>query len=61
MKVRMKVQITGTRNGEKWPPVGGVIDLPTEEAEGYIAQGYCEPVKAEKAVATPRGEKRGVS
>jgi hypothetical protein len=31
MKVRMLQQISGTRNGVEWPPIGETVDLPTEE------------------------------
>jgi hypothetical protein len=62
MKVRMKVAISGQRNGVEWPPVGSVIDLPDDEAAGYCAAGMAEPVttfaEAEKAVM-PEPEKRG--
>ena len=30
MKVILRVDITGTRNGEEWPRRGEVVDLPTE-------------------------------
>lgn len=59
MKVRMNIQITGTRDGKPWPAVGKTVDLPKAEADRYIAQGYCTPVKSQKAVSKPAGEKRG--
>lgn len=40
MIVRMKTKIGGYRNGDKWPEVGGTIDLPAHEAESLIANGY---------------------
>lgn len=62
MKVRMKVQISGQRNGVEWPTRGSVIDLPDDEAAGYCAAGMAEPVttfrEAETAVL-PEPEKRG--
>lgn len=42
MKVRMIVEISGTRDGEEWPKRGEVIDLPEAEALDYIAAGLCE-------------------
>lgn len=42
MRVRMKVAISGSRNGEDWPPVGREIDLPDDEAAHLIAQGLAE-------------------
>lgn len=57
MKVRMKGDITGTRNGEPWPPVGGEIDLPDEEAANLCAAGMAVPVKEDKVeTATPPAE-----
>ena len=32
MKIRMLVDIAGTRNGIEWPPRGEVIDIPDLEA-----------------------------
>ena len=60
MKVRMRTQITGTRNGEDWPALGEVINLPAEEARDMIHSGIAEPVvedKTETATA-PKGEQR---
>lgn len=42
MRVEMLIHITGTRNGEDWPPVGGVIDLPDHEARRMIDVGYAK-------------------
>ncbi len=44
MRVRMKVDISGTRQGQEWPPRGSVIDLPDDEAAGYCSAGMAEPV-----------------
>ena len=60
MKVRMIVEISGTRDGEEWPRRGGVIDLPDAEAADYIAAGLCEadttPSAPEVAVVEPATE-----
>jgi hypothetical protein len=54
MKVRMKVQISGTHDGQEWPARGGVVELADDEAAGLCAQGLAEPVadtdEPEKAV-----------
>jgi hypothetical protein len=55
MRIRMRDQISGTRNGEPWPPPGGEVDLPDAEAVKYCANGLAVPVAAkdtdvEKAV-----------
>lgn len=58
----MNIQITGTRDGVRWPPPGEVKDLPDHEAARLCAAGSAEPVaeraQPEKAVA-PAAEKRG--
>ncbi len=61
MKVRMKVDLSGTRNGKDWPPRGSVVELPDDEARGYIEADMAEPVTdfrdAETAVV-PKAEER---
>jgi hypothetical protein len=56
MKIRMIEQITGTRDGVRWPAPGGTVDLPAREATKLCAAGSAEPVadppKPERAVAT---------
>lgn len=42
MRVKMKVGIAGTRNGEEWPPLGGGIDLPDDEATHLRKVGMAE-------------------
>lgn len=44
MKVRMKEQILGTRDGVAWPPAGGEIELPDHEAKKLCAAGSAVPV-----------------
>lgn len=44
MQVRLTYRIDGTRNGEEWPAIGGVIDVPTDEAMNLISHGYAIPV-----------------
>lgn len=62
MKVRMKTEILGTRNGVRWPKAGGEVDLPANEAVELLAGGLAEPVaedRVEKRPAGKRAEKRG--
>lgn len=66
MKVRMKFQITGTRNGVRWPLAGGVVAVSDGEGADLISEGYAVAVEPEvKAVAKPekavarKAEKRG--
>lgn len=51
MLVRMLERILGTRNGVAWPPRGGVIDLPEQEALALFAHGYAQPVPPAKTLA----------
>jgi len=51
MKIRMKVQVSGTRDGADWPPVGGTVDLPDTEAADLCAAGLAVPAP-ETAVET---------
>lgn len=63
MRVRMKIAISGSRNGADWPPAGGEIDLPDEEAEHLVTIGLAtadgeEPGEGEapEETATAPGE-----
>lgn len=47
----MKVGMSGTRNGEAWPKLGEVAELPTAEAAHYVAAGIAERVEVETATA----------
>jgi hypothetical protein len=63
VKVRLKFQITGTRNGVRWPAPGEVVDLPDVEGAKLCASGLATPVvedKVEKPAkrASKRTEKR---
>jgi len=61
MKVRMKTQLTGSRNGVRWPAVGEVKVLPDGEATDLCIAGLAEPVVEDRAEKRPakRAEKRG--
>jgi hypothetical protein len=51
MKVQMKAQISGLRDGKPWPDVDEVVDLPDDEATQLVASGVAEavaPVKSAK-------------
>ncbi|GAA4849716.1 hypothetical protein GCM10023403_10600 [Pseudonocardia benzenivorans] len=49
MRVRMKHQISGTRDGVEWPAPGEEIDLPDDEAAAVCHTGMGEPVAEKKA------------
>lgn len=55
MKIRMKVAISGTRDGSDWPAVGGEIVVPDAEGADLCAAGMATPVaepqQPEKKVA----------
>lgn len=61
MIVRMRAAISGTRNGEDWPPIGGTVELPDDEAADLCAAGLAIP-EPDTAVrtATPTEDKAGV-
>ncbi|MFI6861783.1 hypothetical protein ACIBKZ_18105 [Streptomyces sp. NPDC050421] len=69
MRIRMKVTLSGTRNGEDWPPAGEIADIPTGEAQHLIASGIAEDAagrkgqlpKVETAVAPNTAETRGTA
>ncbi|MEW2177146.1 hypothetical protein AB0890_12555 [Streptomyces sp. NPDC005406] len=69
MRIRMKVSLSGTRNGEGWPPAGEIADIPTGEAQHLVASGIAEEVdsrqgqapKVETATAPDAAEKRGTA
>ncbi|MFJ2733688.1 hypothetical protein [Streptomyces sp. NPDC087317] len=43
MRVRMKVTISGTRDGQPWPERGQSVDLPDHEAEQMVSAGLAVP------------------
>lgn len=52
MKVRMLVDISGTRDGQEWPGRGGTIDVPDYEAQDLIANKFAELVADEPVIET---------
>ena len=48
MQVRIEVRPTGGYNGEAWPAVGEVIDLPDHVALGMLQAGHVSAVKVSK-------------
>lgn len=61
MRVRMKIRIMGSRDGVRWPAIGGEVDLPDHEAAKMCASGFAEPVVVEAKESRPAKakEKRG--
>lgn len=65
MKVLLLAEMSGTRDGQAWPPRGTVVDLPDDEAarlcELFMARPVVETEMVEKAVlVAPEVEVRGV-
>lgn len=69
MQIKMNVDVSGMRDGERWPQRGEVVDVPDAEAADLIAAKIASPVenadpvrgarrKGEKATVEPDGEKR---
>lgn len=58
-KVEITARISGTRDGVEWPGIGGVVDVPEDEAADLVRLGLAKPVAkaAERAVA-PKAETR---
>jgi len=56
MRIKMTVDMSGTRCGVPWPPRGTVMDLPDDEARQYCAAGMAVPAAdkdADVETATP--------
>jgi len=63
MKIRMKADVSGSRNGKPWPRRGETVDVPAAEAADMCAAGIAEPVgdkdhKVETATPADDAEKR---
>jgi len=42
MRVKLKVQLSGTRDGVPWPAVGSVVELPDDEAQSMVYAGTAD-------------------
>jgi hypothetical protein len=47
MKVKLKVQLSGTRDGVPWPAVGSVVELPDDEARSMLVSGTASPLDSD--------------
>jgi hypothetical protein len=61
MRVRMKVDVSGARNGVSWPARGETVELPDSEGADLCASGLAVPVPesegaAEQAIAVADSE-----
>lgn len=60
MKITMLVEMSGTRNGQPWPPRGKVAELPTAEAAHLVAAGIAEQAGEVETAAAPPAETAAV-
>lgn len=44
MKVRMLVQVSGTRDGADWPGPGELADVAAGDVDGLVANGIAERI-----------------
>jgi len=49
VKIRMKADISGSRNGQPWPRRGGTVEVPDAEGADLCAAGLAEPVAQKTA------------
>ena len=49
MRIRMNIEMSGSRNGQPWPKRGETADLPAAEAAHLVASGIAEEVHDEQA------------
>ena len=54
--VTMKVAVSGSRDGTDWPPVGGQIDLPEDEALGLVENGLATFAPGSPTHEPPAGD-----
>lgn len=63
-RVVMLAQVSGTRDGRDWPPVGAEIELPSQEAADLIRNHLAKPAPLpveEKAIVPDETPERAVT
>lgn len=53
MRVTMRGDISGTRDGVDWPARGGFVDLPDDEAAQLVANGMAIEGQVDLATGAP--------
>lgn len=53
MRIKMTVEVSGSRNGKPWPKRGETMDLPDAEAAQLCAAGMAETVNDDVEKAVP--------
>src|SRR5690242_20759247 len=66
MRVRMKAEVSGARNGVAWPKRGETFDVSDSEGADLCSSGLAEPVAdserdVEKAVPAEDAEERALT
>lgn len=66
MKVRLKVGISGSRNGALWPGRGSIVELPDDEGARMCQNGMAVPFDSsdddvETAMADDDSSRRGLT
>lgn len=61
MRIRMLVEMAGTRDGEPWPKKGDEAELPTAAAAHLVASGVAEEVVGETEQPPRKRRQRGGS
>lgn len=66
MRVRMKIDVSGSRDGQSWPKRGEAFDVSDVEGADLCASGLAEPVAdsggdVEKAVPVDDAEERALT
>lgn len=57
MKIRMKIEVSGTRDGQPWPERGETVEVSDGEGAQLCAGGLADPVRDEKVeTAVPSKE-----
>lgn len=56
-KVKLFVSMSGTRDGQPWPPAGSVVELPDDEAKLFLDQQLAYDHDAEGNPLDFEGEK----
>ncbi|MEV7755630.1 hypothetical protein [Streptomyces griseofuscus] len=54
MKIRMKTDVSGSRNGEPWPGRGSTLEVPDAEGADLCKAGIAEPVAKKDAEAVEK-------
>jgi hypothetical protein len=66
MRVRMKIEVSGARNGVAWPKRGETLEVSDAEGADLCSSGLAEPVAdsdgdVEKAVPAEDAEERALT